>query len=412
MSDTKNQGRIFWGLLLVVLGGLFLFAQMDWWNFGHVVARFWPVIFILLGISMLVANSFKNVGSGVFFILFGTFFLLIRWDVLHTIGRYIWPVAIIVAGLWILLRPARGLDKKKTVSERRRRRPQDQPGLFGDVAQDRIPGFPGRQGRGRLRLGRDRSPRGQARGRQGHDRPLRGLRRHRGPRPPRLGDRARRHARPRLDREPQVGRARDREDGHADRQGRGRVRLDRDQGLEGTAMKKGLFWSLAVVITLGSAVYQRMTGSDVPPERKGRSGRIGDPFRAAAERRNDGGRRSGRRGPGRGRRRARLAPLPDRRRLDAGPVRPRRRPPRRPPAETAGGRQGRLPGHPDGGRRVRVAHRRRAGGLCASRTPYRPGSSSPTSWSSSRPCSSRRRRAWPRSTGSGTRGGSSFGRSD
>ncbi len=117
MSDTKNQGRIFWGLLLVVLGGLFLFAQMDWWNFGHVVARFWPVIFILLGISMLVANSFKNVGSGVFFILFGTFFLLVRWDVLHTIGRYIWPVAIIVAGLWILLRPARGLDKKKTVSD-------------------------------------------------------------------------------------------------------------------------------------------------------------------------------------------------------------------------------------------------------------------------------------------------------
>lgn len=117
MSDSKTQGRIFWGLLLVVLGGLFLFAQMDWWNFGHVVGRFWPVIFILLGISMLVANSFKNVGSGVFFILFGTFFLLVRWNVLHTIGRYIWPVAIIGAGLWILLRPARGQDKKKTVSD-------------------------------------------------------------------------------------------------------------------------------------------------------------------------------------------------------------------------------------------------------------------------------------------------------
>lgn len=113
MSASNTQSRIFWGLLLVVLGGLFLFAQMDWWNFGHVVGRFWPVIFILLGISMLVGNNFKNVGSGVFFILFGTFFLLVKWNVIHTIGRYIWPVAIIGAGLWILVRPAGGGGKKK-----------------------------------------------------------------------------------------------------------------------------------------------------------------------------------------------------------------------------------------------------------------------------------------------------------
>jgi len=113
MSASNTQSRIFWGLLLVVLGGLFLFAQMDWWNFGHVVGRFWPVIFILLGISMLVGNNFKNVGSGVFFILFGTFFLLVKWNVVHTIGRYIWPVAIIGAGLWILVRPAGGGGKKK-----------------------------------------------------------------------------------------------------------------------------------------------------------------------------------------------------------------------------------------------------------------------------------------------------------
>jgi predicted membrane protein len=113
MSDPKNQGRIFWGLLLIVLGALFLFAQMDWWSFGHVVGRFWPVIFILLGISMLVSNNFKNVGPGVFFILFGTFFLLVRWNVLHTIGRYIWPLAIIGVGLWILIRPSFHPDKKK-----------------------------------------------------------------------------------------------------------------------------------------------------------------------------------------------------------------------------------------------------------------------------------------------------------
>ena len=45
------------------------------------------MIFILLGISMLVSNNFKNVGSGIFFILFGTFFLLVKWNVLHQVGR-------------------------------------------------------------------------------------------------------------------------------------------------------------------------------------------------------------------------------------------------------------------------------------------------------------------------------------
>jgi predicted membrane protein len=113
MSDNKNQSRIFWGLLLIVGGALLFFAQMDWWSFGRMVSRFWPVIFILLGISMLVSNNFKNVGSGIFFILFGTFFLLVKWDVLHAVSRYIWPLAIIAAGLWILLRPAVRRDKKK-----------------------------------------------------------------------------------------------------------------------------------------------------------------------------------------------------------------------------------------------------------------------------------------------------------
>jgi predicted membrane protein len=113
MSDNKNQSRIFWGLLLIVMGALFLFAQMDWWSFGHVVSRFWPVVFILLGISMLIGNNFKNVGSGIFFILFGAFFLLVQWNVLHRIWHYIWPLAVIGAGLWILLRPSVHRDKKR-----------------------------------------------------------------------------------------------------------------------------------------------------------------------------------------------------------------------------------------------------------------------------------------------------------
>lgn len=113
MSAQKSQGRIFWGILLIFLGVLFLLDQMDKLDFGDLVGRYWPVIFILIGISILLSNNFKNVGSGVFFILFGAFFLLLRLRVFdRALWHYIWPVAIIGAGLWVLLRPAWHPDRE------------------------------------------------------------------------------------------------------------------------------------------------------------------------------------------------------------------------------------------------------------------------------------------------------------
>jgi predicted membrane protein len=114
MNTQKNQGRIFWGILLIFLGVLFLLDQMNKLDFGDLVGRYWPVIFILIGISILLSNNFQNVGSGIFFILFGAFFLLIRLRVFdRAVWHYIWPLAIIAVGLWVLFRPSFHLDKKK-----------------------------------------------------------------------------------------------------------------------------------------------------------------------------------------------------------------------------------------------------------------------------------------------------------
>lgn len=121
MSERKGQGRIFWGLLLIVMGVVFLLDRMGRLDFGDLVSDYWPVVFILIGISILFSNNFKDIGSGIFFILFGVFFLLIEWGIFRSVGRYVWPLAIIVAGLWILLRPAVCRAKK------------DLPGFAGDT---------------------------------------------------------------------------------------------------------------------------------------------------------------------------------------------------------------------------------------------------------------------------------------
>jgi predicted membrane protein len=103
----SHQGRIFWGLILVIVGTLFLLDRLSGFDFGYLISTYWPVIFIVLGFSMLVGSGFRQLGPGFFFIVFGVFFLLAELDVLqYSAWHYIWPALIILAGLWLLLRPA------------------------------------------------------------------------------------------------------------------------------------------------------------------------------------------------------------------------------------------------------------------------------------------------------------------
>ncbi len=115
MSGSKtSQGRIFWGLAFIIVGVLVLLDRTGQIDFEDIIRRYWPAVFILIGFSILVANDFKRTGPGLFFIIFGAFFLLMNLDIFHhTLWRYFWPLAIIVLGLWILVKPARAGDKKK-----------------------------------------------------------------------------------------------------------------------------------------------------------------------------------------------------------------------------------------------------------------------------------------------------------
>ena len=113
-APRGNQSRVFWGLIFIVVGILFLLDQMGQLDVGDIFSRYWPAIFILIGISIVIANDFKATGAGVFFILFGAFFLLMDMRIFdHRVWHYFWPLLIIGLGLWILIKPARAADKKK-----------------------------------------------------------------------------------------------------------------------------------------------------------------------------------------------------------------------------------------------------------------------------------------------------------
>jgi predicted membrane protein len=115
MAATRgSQSRIFWGLIFIIVGALFLLDRLGQLDVGHIISRYWPAIFILIGISIIIANDFKSTGAGVFFILFGAFFLLMDMRIFdRPVWHYFWPLLIIGLGIWILLKPARAVDKKK-----------------------------------------------------------------------------------------------------------------------------------------------------------------------------------------------------------------------------------------------------------------------------------------------------------
>ena len=99
-----SSGRIFWGIIIMVVGVLLLLQQMDKLDFGDVIARYWPLILILVGVWQLIANGFRNTGGPLLLIALGVVFQLWKLDILgRRTWNYVWPLLIIFAGLWTLL---------------------------------------------------------------------------------------------------------------------------------------------------------------------------------------------------------------------------------------------------------------------------------------------------------------------
>ncbi len=93
------------GILLVLLGLLFLADQFGWFEFGDVIRTYWPVIFILVGVNHLVEPSGRLRASGALFLVLGVLFLLAN------LGQFdwgwiwrLWPLALIWLGLSMMWR--------------------------------------------------------------------------------------------------------------------------------------------------------------------------------------------------------------------------------------------------------------------------------------------------------------------
>ena len=99
LKDHRTRGGREIGLLLVLIGVLFLLDQFDVLSFGSLMATWWPAILLFVG-----ALKFRggDQTSGLVLLILGGVFLLANLDVIRwsAIGR-MWPILLILVGLFI-----------------------------------------------------------------------------------------------------------------------------------------------------------------------------------------------------------------------------------------------------------------------------------------------------------------------
>ena len=89
------------GLILIVIGVIFLGERMDWGLQWH-MSRLWPLILVALG-AMQIAS--RRLGAGFWLVFLGGIFLLNQNHILMLHDS--WPLFIVAGGVGMLLRTGR-----------------------------------------------------------------------------------------------------------------------------------------------------------------------------------------------------------------------------------------------------------------------------------------------------------------
>lgn len=96
------KGRTFIGILLIILGAVFLLDRLEVVKFATFISMYWPVLLMAVGVNQLFSRG-KSSSAAVILILIGLYFQLKNLDLLTSdLDKYFWPVLLIVIGVIIL----------------------------------------------------------------------------------------------------------------------------------------------------------------------------------------------------------------------------------------------------------------------------------------------------------------------
>jgi predicted membrane protein len=104
-NQPGNSGRIWGGLFLLFLGGIFLLRETSYFFFPYWLFT-WPMILIVIGVFIGLKHGFRGPGWLILLVI-GSIFLADQIDTGIDLHRFMIPAIIIAVGLTMILRPKR-----------------------------------------------------------------------------------------------------------------------------------------------------------------------------------------------------------------------------------------------------------------------------------------------------------------
>ena len=95
------SGQRFVGILIVIFGIGLLLQQFDLFDFTTILANWWPIFFILVGIIQIWTNGMQAIIPALIFLIVGIMLLINIW-IEFNLWQILWPFLLIMFGLSII----------------------------------------------------------------------------------------------------------------------------------------------------------------------------------------------------------------------------------------------------------------------------------------------------------------------
>lgn len=106
MNETKpkriDPGSLTGGIVLIVLGLLFLLDQFHVADFGDLMHRHWAMLIVLFGVAKMWRR--ETLWSGLWLVTVGTWLQLVTLRMYGLTYRNSWPLVLIALGAGIIVR--------------------------------------------------------------------------------------------------------------------------------------------------------------------------------------------------------------------------------------------------------------------------------------------------------------------
>ena len=97
-----NGGALFTGIVLIIMGVVFMLEQFDVVGFGEIMSLYWPMIIVFLGASKLFNRA--TVWSGLWLISIGAWMQSARLNLFGMTFSSSWPLLMILFGAGVIAR--------------------------------------------------------------------------------------------------------------------------------------------------------------------------------------------------------------------------------------------------------------------------------------------------------------------